>query len=198
VNGGLPSRVAEALTAFRVLLGENDALAYLVNMAPRIVQLHRVLRGTGLLYLHCDPTMSHYLKILLDATFGARLFRGDITWIRTTTHNDAKRWSPDSDVLLYYGKSDKVTWNPVYSAHTEAYIASKYRSQDADGRHYMLDNITSPNPRPNLTYEWKGHKPPANGWRYSLETMTELDAKGLIWYPDSKAKRPRLKRYLDE
>lgn len=198
VNGGLPNRVAEALTAFHTLLGENDALAYLVNMAPRIVEMQRVLKPTGSLYLHCDPTMSHYLKILLDATFGARFFRGDITWVRTTTHSDAKRWSPNSDVLLYYGKTDRVTWNPAFTAHTDAYVASKYRHQDADGRTYRLDNITSPNPRPNLTYEWKGHTPPANGWRYSVETMTELDEKGLIWYPDSKSKRPQLKRYLDE
>jgi DNA modification methylase len=198
VNGGVPARVAEALTAFRVLLGENDALAYLVNMAPRLTHLHRVLKSTGSLYLHCDPTMSHYLKVLLDAIFGARYFRSDITWVRTTTHNDAKRWSPNSDVILYYGKTEKVTWNPVFHDHDVDYLDSKYRHMDPDGRVYRLDNMTSPNPRPNLTYEWKGHKPPANGWRYSLETMTRLDAEGRIWYPDSKDKRPQLKRYLDE
>jgi DNA modification methylase len=198
IAGAVPNRVAEALTAFRTLLGDNDALAYLVNMAPRLVHLHRVLKPTGSLYLHCDPTMSHYLKVLLDAVFGARYFRGNITWVRTTTHNDAKRWSPNSDVILYYGKSDKVTWNPAYSDHDPTYVETKYRHLDSDGRRYRLDNMTSPNPRPNLTYEWNGHAPPANGWRYSKETMAALDEKGLIWYPDSKSKRPQLKRYLDE
>lgn len=197
-TGGLPVQVADALTAFRTLLGENDALAYLVNMAPRLVELHRVLKSTGSLYLHCDPTMSHYLKVLLDAIFGARVYRNNVTWVRTTTHNDAKRWSPNSDVILYYGKGERVTWNPVHLPHDQAYVDGKYRYSAPDGRRYTLDNMTSPNPRPNLTYEWKGHQPPANGWRYSVETMTELDAAGLIWYPDSKSKRPRLKRYLDE
>lgn len=195
----LPARVAESLTAFRTLLGENDAMAYLVNMAPRLVELHRVLKSTGSLYLHCDPTMSHYLKVLLDAIFGAQFFRGEITWLRTTTHSDAKRWSPNADIILYYGKTAAVTWNPAYVPHSEAYIASKYRNDDGDGRGpYRLDNITSPNPRPNLTYEWKGHHPPPNGWRYSREKMQELDRDGRIWYPDRKEKRPQLKRYLAE
>lgn len=194
----LPNKVADALTAFRTLLGENDAMAYLVNMAPRLVELHRVLKPTGSLYLHCDPTMSHYLKVLLDAIFDARNFRSDITWVRTTTHNDAKRWSPNSDVILYYGKSAAVTWNPVHLPHSAEYVADKYRFDDGDGRLYQLDNMTSPNPRPNLTFEWKGHAPPPNGWRYSRDRMKELDEQGRIWYPDSTDKRPRLKRYLDE
>jgi DNA modification methylase len=198
IAGELPNEVADALTAFRTLLGENDAMAYLVNMAPRLVELHRALKPTGSLYLHCDPTMSHYLKVLLDAIFGADRFRGEITWVRTTTHNDAKRWSPNADIILYYGKGQSVTWNPVHTEHSDAYVTSKYRFDDGDGRRYRLDNITSPNPRPNLTYEWKGHAPPPNGWRYSREKMTELDAAGLIWYPDSTDKRPQLKRYLDE
>lgn len=193
-----PIRMADALTAFRTLLGENDAMAYLVNMAPRLRELHRVLKPTGSLYLHCDPTMSHYLKVLLDAIFDARNFRGEVTWLRTTTHNDAKRWSPNSDCILYYGKSAKVTWNPVHLPHSEEYVASKYRHDDGDGRLYMLDNMTSPNPRPNLTYEWEGHAPPPNGWRYSRERMADLHREGRIWYPESKEKRPRLKRYLDE
>lgn len=194
----LPLSVIDVLTAFRIILGENDASAYLVNMAPRLVELHRVLKPAGSLYLHCDQTMSHYLKILLDAIFGAQNFRSDITWLRTTTHNDAKRWSPNADQILYYGKSNEVTWNPIHLPHDASYIADKYRYIDDDGRRYQLDNITSPNPRPNLTYEWKGHQPPENGWRYSKERMAELDNAGLIWYPDDKSKRPRLIRYLDE
>ena len=198
INGGATAKVADAIEAMRRLLGDNDLLAYLVMMTPRLIELHRVLKPTGSLYLHCDPTASHYLKLLLDAVFGAANFRGEITWVRTTTHNDAKRWSPNADIILYYGKTNTVTWNPVHAPHSPEYVSSKYRHSDEDGRRYRLDNITSPNPRPNLTYEWKGHAPPPNGWRYSREKMAELDAAGLIWYPDSKTKRPQLKRYLDE
>lgn len=194
--GSVPARVADVVRALHTLLGENDAMAYLVNMAPRLVELHRVLKQSGSLYLHCDPTMSHYLKVVLDAIFGAEKFRGEITWLRTTTHNDAKRWSPNADIILYYGKSNNVTWNGSYAEYSEKYVSEKYRFDDGDGRRYQLDNITSPNPRPNLTYEWHGHRPPPNGWRYSRQRMAELDAAGLIWYPDSKDKRPRLKRYL--
>ena len=171
---------------------------YIGWMRGRVTEMHRVLRPTGSLYLHCDPKASHYLKVMLDEVFGIANFRSEITWVRTTTHNDAKRWSPNADIILYYGKSGTVTWNPVHAAHTPAYLASKYRHVDSTGRRYRLDNITSPNPRPNLTYEWKGHAPPPNGWRYSLETMAKLDEQGRIWYPASKLKRPQLKRYLDE
>lgn len=198
MEGGAPHTVTVALRAMRTLLGENDMLAYLVMMTARIVELHRVLKPTGSLYLHCDPTASHYLKVMLDAVFGAQNFRGEVTWLRTTTHNDAKRWSPNADIILYYGKSSAVTWNPVHLPHTTQYVESKYRFRDPDGRRYRLDNMTSPNPRPNMMYEWKGHASPPAGWRYKIETMERLDSEGRIWYPDSKAKRPQLKRYLDE
>ncbi|QYW07895.1 methyltransferase [Streptomyces phage RedBear] len=193
-----PNKVKDALDALRRLLGDNDVLAYLVMMTARLIELRRVLRPTGSLYLHCDPTASHYLKVVLDAIFGPENFRGEVTWVRTTTHNDAKRWSPNADIILYYGRTDSVTWNPVHAEHRAEYIADKYRMTDAQGRRYTLDNMTSPNPRPNLTYEWMGHAPPPNGWRYSRETMLRLHDEGRIWYPEDKKKRPRLKRFLDE
>jgi site-specific DNA-methyltransferase (adenine-specific) len=190
--------VSKALMAFRTLLGESNMMAYLAMMAPRLVELRRVLKPTGSIYLHCDPTASHYLKLLMDAVFGPMYFRSDITWQRTNTHSDAKRWSPIADTLLYYGKTDAVTWHPTHSPHSEGYLQSKYRHQDPDGRRYQLDNMTSPHARPNMMYEWMGYQFPAMGWRYSRETMAKLDAEGRIWYPDSLSKRPRLKRYLDE
>jgi len=116
----------------------------------------------------------------------------------STTHSDAKRWSPISDTLLYYSKADKAAWNPPVVPHTDEYIADKYGNKDENGRRYTLDNMTSPKPRPNMMYEWKGYPSPPLGWRYSKETMARLDAEGRIWYPDHKDKRPRLKRYLDE
>lgn len=195
-----PAKLRTLLRGLRDLLIEDDAdlLAYLAMMAPRIFALHRVLKPTGSLYLHCDPTASHYLKILLDAVFGSSGFTSEIVWKRTNVHSDSKRWSPVSDTILFYAKGDGFTWNPIYAPHSDEYIASKYRYEDTDGRRYRLDNMTSPNPRPNMMYDWRGHASPAKGWRYSKETMHRLHEEGRIWYPDSKAKRPQLKRYLDE
>ncbi|MFZ5905029.1 MAG: DNA methyltransferase [Chloroflexota bacterium] len=99
---------------------------------------------------------------------------------------------------MFYTKSDSFTWNPVYLPQSEKHVESKYRSVDKDGRRYTLSDMTSPNPRPNMMYEWKGFKSPPNGWRYSKETMEKLDSEGRVWYPEDKSKRPRLKRFLDE
>jgi len=191
-------KVSKMLASLYDLIGPNQMLAYLVMMAARLVELHRVLKPTGSLYLHCDPTASHYLKLILDTIFGFDNFRNEITWQRTNVHSDSKTWSAVSDTIFFYTKSAKFIWNPVYAAHSEEYLGSKYRYKDPDGRVYRLDNMTSPNPRPNMMYEWMGHAYPANGWRYSKETMAKLHAEGRIWYPDSKTKRPQLKRYLDE
>jgi DNA modification methylase len=174
-------------------------LAYLIYMSYRLFEMRRILKPTGSLYLHCDPTASHYIKVILDGIFGHQNFRNEIVWKRTTTHSDAKRWAPVSDTILYYTKSEIFTWNPQYLEYEASYIADKYRYDDRDGRGlYQLDNITSPNPRPNLTYEWLGFPPPPNGWRYSRETMQKLHDEGRIWYPATRDKRPRLKRYLNE
>lgn len=194
-----PDRVSRTVSALRDIVGTNQVMAYLVMMAARLVELHRVLKPAGSLYLHCDPTASHYLKVILDSIFGVENFRNEITWKRTTTHSDAKRWSPVSDTILYYTKSSDFTWNPQYAEHDEEYVSDKYRYDDKDGRGlYTLDNMTSPNPRPNLMYDWKGFPYPPNGWRYSKETMQQLDDEGRIWYPETNDKRPRLKRYLNE
>ncbi|MEO6751202.1 MAG: site-specific DNA-methyltransferase [Chthoniobacteraceae bacterium] len=192
-------KLGGVMRAFMEILGPSDMMAYLAMMAPRLVALRRALKSSGSLYLHCDPTASHYLKLLLDAVFGAEMFRSEIVWKRTTTHNDSKRWSDNTDTIFFYSKADTFTWNPPFDQYGEDYIADKYRHDDGDGRGaYRLDNMTSPNPRPNMMYEWKGHAWPEKGWRYSKETMAELDADGRIWYPDSKEKRPQLKRYLSE
>jgi site-specific DNA-methyltransferase (adenine-specific) len=187
------------MQAFYTFLGGNDMMAYLTMMSSRLVELRRVLKSTGSLYLHCDPTASHYLKLLCDAVMGHNNYRSEIIWKRTTTHSDSKRWSANNDTILFYSKTDDFTWNPPYAEHGEEYVADKYRFDDNDGRGaYTLDNMTSPNPRTNMMYEWKGHNWPHKGWRYSKETMAQLDAEGRIWYPEDKEKRPRLKRYLKE
>lgn len=191
-------RISDAMRAFRTLLGTSDMMAYLSMMGPRLVELRRVMKPTASIYLHCDPTASHYLKMLMDAIFGPEQFIADITWKRTNVHNDAKRWSPVADSILQYGKTGTVTWNPVYQAYEESYLKSKYRYVDEHGRRYRLDNMTSPKPRPNMMYEWMGFPSPPLGWRYERGTMERLHSEGRIWYPESKAKRPQLKRYLDQ
>ena len=196
--------VAEMLRAMRTFLGTNDMMAYLAMMAVRLLELHRVLKPTGSLYLHCDPTASHYLKILLDSIFGAEFYRNEIVWKRTTTHNDSKTWSRVSDTILFYTKGRSFSWNTPRDAYSSEYISAKYRGDDGDGRKYMLDNMTSPNPRPNMMYEWKGFPYPPMGWRYSKETMAKLDSENRIWYPTKPDgsldpnRRPRIKKYLLE
>jgi len=196
---GPHQKVARMLRAMVDGLGHNDVTAYLSMMAVRLVELHRVLKPTASIYLHCDPTAGPYLRVLLDSIFDPRNFRNEITWQRTNVHNDAKRWGTVADTILYYGKTAEVVWNQPRVRLTDAHLASKYTHDDGDGRgSYMLDNMTSPNPRPNMMYEWKGHVSPPYGWRYSRETMAKLDADGRVWYPPSKDRRPRLKRYLNE
>lgn len=183
---------------FVTVLGRNDVTAYLVMMAPRLAELHRVLKPTGSLYLHCDPTMSHYLKLLLDVIFGVSNFRNEIIWKRTTAHSDTKRYSHVTDSIFFYSKTDQFTWNPQYEPHGEEYLKAKYGNTEPDGRRYYLGDMQSPNPRPNMMYDWKGFASPPFGWRFSKDTMAKLDAEGKIYYPKDKAKRPRIKRYLDE
>ena len=175
--------------------GLTSYLSWFYSMAT---QLHELLAVTGSLYVHLDPELSHVIKVLLDEVFGGDRYLATLVWKRTTTHSDAKRWSPDADFILAYTKSAKSTFNAQFATHDDRYLAENYKFQEADGRIYRLDNIASPNPRPNLMYEWKGFRPPAKGWRFSRETMARLDAENRIWYPDDTSKRPKVKRYLEE
>lgn len=197
--------VAEMIQALRRFLGENDMMAYLVMMANRLLELHRVLKPTGSLYLHCDNTASHYLKLVLDGIFSVENYRNEITWKRTGTHSDSKTWSRNSDCIFFYTKGKQFVWNTPRDFHSAEYLDVKYRFDDGDGRgRYRLDNITSPNPRPNMMYLWKGFPWPEKGWRYELATMQRMDAENRIWYPTDKqgepdvARRPQVKRYLAE
>lgn len=173
--------------------------AYIDFMRPRCVELARVLHKNGTLYYHCDDHASHYVKVMLDQVFGVNNFINEVIWKRTTARSDAKRWNQMHDTLFVYtGSGGAHTWNPVYEPYREDYLAEKYCHKEADGRRYTLSDMTSPNPRPNMMYDWKGFRSPEKGWRYSRETMAQLDKEGRVWYPDDKSRRPRLKRYLDE
>lgn len=203
VTGGAPPKVADALEGLRKVVGQNDMMAYLVMMAPRLVEVHRVLKETGSLYLHCDPTASHYLKIVLDAIFGPENFRSEIIWKRYGAHNDANGFGAVHDVLLYYSKSKTVVFNKEYQPYDDDYVKSRFRFQDPDGRRWAEQNLSSPNPRPNLTYQFTAangitYDPPPNGWKYTPERMKEIDERGGLHYPTKAGGRLRLKNYLDE
>jgi site-specific DNA-methyltransferase (adenine-specific) len=131
-----PAKLVELMRALRSFLGQSDMMAYLCMMAVRLLQLHRVLKPTGSLYLHCDPTASHYLKLVLDATFGVRSYRSEIVWRRSASHGGATNYHDVHDVIFYYGKTEKPLWNGQYQAHDDSYIESHYSLIDDDGRRY--------------------------------------------------------------
>jgi DNA modification methylase len=215
-----PAQVCNAMEALRQAVGENNLLAYLSMMAPRLVELHRVLKPTGSIYLHCDPTASHYLKVLMDAVFGPDKYRSEIIWKRTSAHSASKRWNDVHDVILFYSKGDKYLWNEVLTAHSAEY-AERYRTLDKDGRAWMDDNLTAPGTRGGDSGAiWRGFNPTAKGvhWKISLkaveslvgkdrakematrEKLDLLDEHGYIHWPKSRSKTgagfPRFKRYL--
>ncbi len=200
-NGGELSR---AMQAFRTILGESNMLAYLAMMAPRMSELHRAMKPTGSLYLHCDPTASHYLKLLLDSVFGPRCFRSEIVWKRSSAHSDTKQGrrihGHIHDVILFYTKSDDWTWNPLYTPYDQSYIETKYRHMDAgSGRRYRLSDLTAAKPGGDTSYEWHGRKPyKGRFWAYSREKMDAFYAQGRIRFPAKEDGVPELKRYLDE
>lgn len=127
------TEVAGMMRALQGFLGVNDMMAYLTMMANRLLELHRVLKPTGSLYLHCDPTASHYLKIVLDGVFGKENFRNEIAWRRSGAHNDAKRYGANHDVVFFYTKEDTWTWNPQFSPYSDAYVKQNYRYRDEKG-----------------------------------------------------------------
>lgn len=192
-----PERVSRMIEALHEFIGPSQMLAYLVMMTIRLVELHRVLKPTGSLYLHCDPTASHYLKVVLDTICGPENFRSEIIWQRTSSHNDSKKWGAVHDVIFYYGKSKRVTWNPIFIGYDQGYIDDFYRYEDERGV-YRLDHIirsSSMGPRPNLVYEHKGFIPEW-GWRVTRDKLEALEADNRI--ARSKSGRPYLKRYLHE
>ena len=200
-NPGTPANVKEMVSAFRQFIGSNAMMAYLVMMAPRLVELRRVLKPTGSIYLHCDPTASHYLKLLMDTIFGAANFRTEITWKRTSAHSDSRQGRQQHgrvhDVIFFYSRSDGWTWNPLYTEYDQDYTDQFYRHVEPEtGRRYRLDNLTGPGgaAKGNPSYEVMGV---TRYWRYSEERMAALIVQGRIVQTRPGAV-PAYKRYLDE
>ncbi len=198
-----PGKVSDVMQAFYTFLGGNDMMAYLTMMSSRLVELRRVLKSTGSLYLHCDPTASHYLKLLCDAVMGKDHYLAEIIWKRSSAHNDAgqgrKQLGRIHDIVLLYSKSDEWTWNWLYTPYDEEYVDSFYKHvEPKTGRRYRLGDITAPGgPDPakrNPHYEFLGV---TRYWRYSKERMQELYEQGRI-IQSKPGTVPAYKRYLDE
>ncbi len=189
-----PQEIVNLIGAMRGFLGRNDMMAYLTMMASRIVELRRVLAPQGSIYLHCDPTASHYLKLLMDAAFGKTRFRNEITWKRVSAHSDARRFGRVHDVILYYARDSQPRWNAQRQPYDEGYTQDYYRRSDDDGRRWMSDNLSAAGlAGGGYEYEWNGV---SRVWRVPKETMERLDREGRVFYTVSGM--PRRKRYLDE
>lgn len=194
--------VADVLRAFERFIPDSDMLAYLAMMAPRLVELRRVLKPTGSLYLHCDPTASHYLKMLLDAVFGPEHFRNEIIWKRTSAHaNVERKFGSVHDVILFYVASDDVKWNQQYTPYSEEYIETFFDHEDQKGRRYFRRDLTASmaHASSGQLYEWHGIRPPPSRcWAMTKENMDALEAQGRIHWPKKKGGMPRLKVYPED
>jgi len=193
-------KLSQIMVQFRTLLGDTDMLAYLSMMAPRLVELQRVLKPTGSIYLHCDPTASHYLKTLMDAIFAPVNFRNEIVWKRSDAHSDAKQGAKHygriHDILLYYSKGASPNFRALYNPLPESTTAKWYRHvEEGTGRRFNKADVTGPGgaAKGNPHYDWKGI---SRYWRYSKENMERLEAEGKLVY--SKSGMVYEKRYLDE
>jgi DNA modification methylase len=180
-------------------------MAYLIYMVPRLCYMKIILKPTGSIYLHCDPTASHYLKIMLDGIFGHESFRNEIIWKRRTGTasgvHKMRKFGAVTDSILFYSMSNKSTFNPQYSvdgSEYKDYTDKFFKHTDDDGRRYQSVTLANPAYRPNLIYDYKGYKPPANGWMFSRERMAQYDKENALIFPKNKEGRIRRKLYLDE
>lgn len=193
---------------YKFLMALNDmrfsksSVSYLTIMAIRIYYIHKLLKPTGSFYLHCDPTMSHYLKLICDLVFGEKNFRNEIVWKRKSSvgqsNYQSKQFGYNIDIILFYSKTKNNTFNSIYEDNNQDYIDKFFIHKEAGGRIYRLATLTSPSMRPNLVYDYKGHKPPDKGWAVSFNKMVEWERIGKIYIPEDKNKRIQRKIYLDE
>ena len=198
MNSGSPA--AGIISSLQNFMHKSDLMAYLTMMAARLLELHRILKSGGSIYLHCDSSASHYLKILMDSIFGSGAFLNEIIWKRSHAHSDGKQGSRHfgrvTDTILFYAKGKPETWNKQYQPYDQAYIDRDYRRVDEDGRKYRIDNLQGPGgaQKGNPYYEVMGV---SRYWRYSKEKMEELIRQGRV-IQTRPGTVPQYKRYLDE
>lgn len=177
---------------------------YVEWMQERVVELHRILKPTGSLYLHCDRHASHYLKVMLDGVFGMGNFRNEITWKRTYSHgNVARNYGSVADSILFYSRGPKYVWVQQYLAMDDDYVARTFKYKDRDGRRWQSVTLRNPGPRPNLHYPYRAsngvtYQPHRNGWSCDLQRMRRYDAEGRLHFPSKSTGALRLKMYIDE
>ncbi len=213
----VPAAVKEMVSAFRGFIGRNAMMAYLVMMAPRLVELHRVLKPTGSLYLHCDPTASHYLKILLDAVFGKQFFRSEIVWKRSNAHNKVtKQYGPVHDTILFYSKSNDLFFDPGLRPLMRGYVHDWFTSEDERGR-FRTNMLTGPGTRTGSSGQpWRGFDPTTVGRHWAIprslrdmlpseatdwntqDVLDFLDENGAIYIPRDGAGQPKYKQYVTD
>jgi site-specific DNA-methyltransferase (adenine-specific) len=196
-----PQHVSQMIGALRQFIGTNQMMAYLVMMAARLVELHRVLKPTGSMYLHCDPTASHYLKIILDTIFRPEQFRAEIIWKRTSAHSSARRPGPVHDVLHFYSKTDAYAWNNQYQPYEPEYITTFFDQTDSNGRRWKRTDLTGDGIRNGATGQpWRGIDVTAKGrhWAQPPSVLDALDAAGRIHWPKKEGGMPRLKQYPED
>jgi site-specific DNA-methyltransferase (adenine-specific) len=199
-----PEPLVTLMQTLRAFLGSNDMMAYLTMMAPRLVELHRVLKPTGTIYLHCDEVVSHYLKLVMDASFSPERFLNEITWKRTHSHgNVGRNFGAICDKILVYTKTKTYTWNQQYTQFDQQYIEEAFKYRDPDGRRWQSVTLRNPGVRPNLHYPFTAsnritYQPHPNGWSCDLTRMQKYDREKRLHFPAKATGALRLKMYLDE
>ena len=177
-------------------------LAYLSYMVERLLLMKRILKPTGSLYLHCDPSASHYIKVMMDAVFGHDNFRSEVIWKRSHAHNSARRWGPVHDTILFYSRTDKYRWNRTFQSYDQDYIDRYFKFDDEDGRgRYWTGDLTGAGIRNGPSGQpWRGHDVEAKGrhWAYAPDELDRLDNENRIYWPKTKSAMPKLKRYLSK
>jgi DNA modification methylase len=215
-SNDVPARLPPTMMAFRQAIGDSDMLAYLSMMAPRLVEMRRTLKDTGSIYLHCDPTASHYLKMLMDAIFGPQCFLNEIIWKRTHAHGGARRYGPVHDVLLFYSKTEKYKWLGVYAPYSEEYVRQFFKFQDQDGRRYRSTILTGTGIRNGSSgMPWNGIDPTKIGRHWAIpgyvrkmlpnpdsktaqESLDQLESIGRILWPKKRGGTPSFKQYIND
>jgi DNA modification methylase len=170
---------------------------YIAWLKERVQEMHRILKPTGSIFVHCDWHANAHIRVyILEKFFGDKNFRGEIIWQRHNSHNDAKKkLAVLTDTIWYFSKSEKFTYEPILGDYDEKYITQFYKYKDEKGT-FRLGDLSKPDNK-GYKYSYKGYSPPANGWRCPIETMEKWDSEGLIWFPENPNGRLAFKRYLD-
>lgn len=195
------SNVSTMISALRDFIGANQMMAYLVMMTARLIQLHRVLKSTGSLYLHCDPTASHYLKIVMDTIFGIQNSRNEIVWKRTSAHSSANKYGSVHDVILFFSKTDQFVWNDQFQPYDDEYVETFFDTLDENGKRYKRSDLTGAGiSQGDSGKPWRGIDVTAKGrhWMYIPATLDQLDEQKKIHWPKKEGGMPRLKQYPED